>query len=476
MKHYRHSGLITVIAAIIPFLSACQTETGGSSGLSVTTETYNGKIERIVVAPAAPQQEQKPKADTPEPQPQTTETEKPTAVIIEPPKIDPPKVKPPKIEEPTTVVTTPPAPATPVEPQSPAAPEPTLPEVLLAPQITSHPASIVKLVGDSVAFSVKASGKQLTYQWFKDGAPINNTTPTLNISGIQRSDADNYSCMVSNAAGSKQCQPFHLYVHNPVTIIEQPGNTKAFEGESVTLSVTVDGYPEPQVDWYKDGQKLATDKSKLVINGLTAADAGSYYCIAKNKVNEIKCSSASVAVVKKTKITKQPTNQVVAAGESIAINLAATGEGALTYSCYQNGELKLQASNPNELVIEDSTPEDNGVYSCSVVSAEGSSARFAAFDVKVMVDNTRDIQVSWQPPTSRLNGAPLARKDIEKFVVHVAESIDGPFTAAASANWWESGVQISDLRLNQYYFIGITTRDVAGLESGMSTIVRIKVE
>lgn len=71
-----------------------------------------------------------------------------------------------------------------------------------APQITTHPVSQTVAVGAQALFSVTATGGALSYQWFKDGVPIQGAT-TLALSRFA-TDADFgvYRVVVSNRHGS----------------------------------------------------------------------------------------------------------------------------------------------------------------------------------------------------------------------------------------------------------------------------------
>ena len=75
---------------------------------------------------------------------------------------------------------------------------------LTAPQITSQPQSQSVIVGQNAAFSVTASGTQLSYQWFFNTNTLLNgkTSPTLNIANAQPGDQGGYSVIVSNSLGS----------------------------------------------------------------------------------------------------------------------------------------------------------------------------------------------------------------------------------------------------------------------------------
>jgi photosystem II stability/assembly factor-like uncharacterized protein len=81
------------------------------------------------------------------------------------------------------------------------------------PSITSHPASQTKCVGDSVTFSVDASGTGLTYQWRKGGINIAGATgSSYTIASVAAGDAGSYDVVVSGTCGSVTSNPATLTV------------------------------------------------------------------------------------------------------------------------------------------------------------------------------------------------------------------------------------------------------------------------
>ena len=74
----------------------------------------------------------------------------------------------------------------------------------------------------------------------------------------------------------------------PITVIE---------GGEVSLDVTINGKPKPDVKWYKDDKPLREsnrldikargDKHSVVILGIKAEDSGVYKCEAKSKMGTV---------------------------------------------------------------------------------------------------------------------------------------------------------------------------------------------
>lgn len=71
------------------------------------------------------------------------------------------------------------------------------------PTITTQPTASTITAGQTLSFSVVASGEELKYQWIFNGADIAGaTSATFSKSNAQTSDAGNYSVRVSNSVGS----------------------------------------------------------------------------------------------------------------------------------------------------------------------------------------------------------------------------------------------------------------------------------
>lgn len=76
--------------------------------------------------------------------------------------------------------------------------------VIVAPLITSNPAAITVVEGQSATLGTIATGTApLLYQWRRDGVPISGATDsTFTIAATRIADAGSYSVTVANAAGS----------------------------------------------------------------------------------------------------------------------------------------------------------------------------------------------------------------------------------------------------------------------------------
>ncbi|MCC6484522.1 MAG: immunoglobulin domain-containing protein [Armatimonadetes bacterium] len=117
------------------------------------------------------------------------------------------------------------------------------------PAITQHPQDKSASVGDSVTFTVAATGSgTLSYQWLENGAPVGTNSATLTLSNVQASDnGAKIVAVVCDSTGSKASNAATLTVNaaTPMSIGDArqktDGSTVTItEGQVVTL--TGDGF------------------------------------------------------------------------------------------------------------------------------------------------------------------------------------------------------------------------------------------
>jgi hypothetical protein len=225
--------------------------------------------------------------------------------------------------------------------------------------ITAQPtASQNACVGDTVSFSVAATGAGLTYQWYNgaalllDDATISGaTTPTLTINPVATSDSsNNYYCLVS---GTSPCSAVAsasgaLTVNQTPVINTQPAAAQSIcTGGSVSFNISVTG-TLLTYQWYKGGSPLldggsisGATSATLTINPAALTDAANdYYCmVSGNCTSGIASDMAMLTVNEQVTITNQPIiSQNACTGETVSITVAATGTG-LTYQWYDGATL-----------------------------------------------------------------------------------------------------------------------------------------
>jgi len=84
------------------------------------------------------------------------------------------------------------------------------------PVILTQPAAATRTVGQSVTFTMTASGSgSLTYQWYLDGIPIAGAiAPSYTLAAVELTDAGAYTTGVRNTAGEVLSKPAVLTVND----------------------------------------------------------------------------------------------------------------------------------------------------------------------------------------------------------------------------------------------------------------------
>lgn len=160
----------------------------------------------------------------------------------------------------------------------------------------------------------------------------------------------------------------------PPAITQQPTNQTVNEGGTLTLNIVATGATGYQ--WSKDNVSIEEAKSATFTKaGVTPADAGSYKCTVTGAGGNVVSDAAVVTVNALPVITQQPTNQEITEGETLTLNVVATG--ATGYQ-WKKGEEDIPDATTANYTKEGATTADAGSYTCVVTGAGGSVTSNAA--------------------------------------------------------------------------------------------------
>ena len=157
--------------------------------------------------------------------------------------------------------------------------------VLLPPVITQLTESLSVIERESVELSVKAVGSEpVAYQWNKGGEKIEGAThPILPLSKVAPAAAGDYTVTVSNVAGQAKSETITVSVIEPIRIITQPKGVHGILGETVTLTVVVEGTEPINYSWLHNGKPIVGGRhSTLTLTDLGAKDSGEYIVLVNN--------------------------------------------------------------------------------------------------------------------------------------------------------------------------------------------------
>jgi hypothetical protein len=268
-----------------------------------------------------------------------------------------------------------------------------------APTIGQQPADATKALGQSVTFSVSATGTPApTYQWYEGGASIDGATnASYTIDAVAASDAGSYTCVATNDCGSETSSAATLTVDSyaPTVAIDSPSAGRICTGGTVSFGVH---YADPDggapVTVTLDQAGVSIDSSTVggtvtVADGATSADrvvtisgvtgtgtftitiaAGTAY----DQANQLNAAATStiVTVESAPTIDTQPQAAIICASQTASFFVAATGVGTLQYQWRKGGE-NITGATSSTYTMSSVTAGDAGSYDCVVTDGCGST-------------------------------------------------------------------------------------------------------
>lgn len=224
------------------------------------------------------------------------------------------------------------------------------------PEILTEPADQTVCLGDSVSFSVIASGTGLTYQWRRgnvdliDGGNIsgaNSSALVIDPAGYADTASD-YNVVVYGTCLPNDTSINASLIFNAGPVItSEPMNQLACLGDSVAFTVAASGMGLTY-QWRKgninliDGLNISGATSDtLIINPAGYADTASDYNVVVTGLCAPNDTSDNVSLILNIPpvITTEPSDQTICADDSVSFIVTATGTG-LTYQ-WRKGTINL---------------------------------------------------------------------------------------------------------------------------------------
>lgn len=180
----------------------------------------------------------------------------------------------------------------------------------------------------------------------------------------------------------------HRLEDSPPRIVEHPSDLIVSKGEPATLNCKAEGRPTPMVEWYKDGERVDTDREdprshrmllpsgalfflRIVHGRRSKPDEGVYVCVARNYLGEAVSRNASLEVaILRDDFRQTPSDVVVAAGEPAVMEcIPPRGHPEPTISWKRNN-IKVNDRDERitirggKLMISNTRKSDAGMYVC----------------------------------------------------------------------------------------------------------------
>lgn len=176
----------------------------------------------------------------------------------------------------------------------------------------------------------------------------------------------------------------------------QPSSTSAYEGSSVSFSMTASAGSTITYTWYKNGTVIGTNSKTLTLSNISTSNAGAYSCKVATRTASLNCANFTLTVNQIVRITGQPASATLKAGGAASLSVAATGTAPLSYQWYFNGNA-LSGATTSSLNLSNLTSSQAGSYH-AVVTNPGSSATSSTATVAV----TQALALNSQPSSISL--------------------------------------------------------------------------
>ena len=177
-------------------------------------------------------------------------------------------------------------------------------DYLVIPYFVSQPKGVGAAVGSNATLSVIASGIGfLRYQWSFNGVEISDATNAiLTLVQVQLDQSGFYDVRVADDLGSQRSQSAQLVVAIRPSVVVQPFDLTALQGETVILSIAATGSTPLSFRWRRGSstvvnQILSTNVSRLVLTNLSFLNAGNYSVVVTNFGGAAPTSSNAVLTV-----------------------------------------------------------------------------------------------------------------------------------------------------------------------------------
>ncbi|XP_062872443.1 roundabout homolog 2 isoform X3 [Trichomycterus rosablanca] len=295
---------------------------------------------------------------------------------------------------------------------------------LLRDDFRQNPTDVVVAAGEpAILECVPPRGHpEPTIYWKKDKVRIDERDDRIKIRGgklmisnARRSDAGMYVCVGTNMVGERDSETAQVTVFERPTFSRRPINQVVLEEEAVEFRCQAHGDPQPSVRWRKDDVdvprgrfdiRFDKDDYVLRIKKASAADEGTFTCVAENRVGKLE-TSGTLTVRAPPQFVIRPRDQIVAQGRTATFPCETKGNPQPAVFWQKEGSQNLlfpnQPQQPNsrfsvspsgDLTITGVQRADAGYYICQALTVAGSILAKAQLEVS-------DVLTDRPPPIIR---------------------------------------------------------------------------
>ncbi|XP_045065408.1 basement membrane-specific heparan sulfate proteoglycan core protein-like isoform X3 [Coregonus clupeaformis] len=223
---------------------------------------------------------------------------------------------------------------------------------------------------------------------------------TLVLPSVGRADSGEYICNATNNMGTTEVT-IMMDVETPPYATSLPDDVAVRVGEVIRLQCLAHGTPPLLFQWTKLNGSLSTradvQGGDLQINLAIAEDAGTYKCVATNKVGTSE-AHAKVTVRSPLAVRVSPQVEVKARGSAVEFTCSAAGGLGTTMEWLKEGGVLPPNHHIKDgvLRIENLEQSNEGIYICRATSVHGQAQDSAKLTIqalpKVMINVRTAVQ------------------------------------------------------------------------------------
>ncbi|MEZ4856809.1 MAG: LamG-like jellyroll fold domain-containing protein [Gelidibacter sp.] len=295
------------------------------------------------------------------------------------------------------------------------------------PAIGTQPQNLTACEGETVSFSVGATGDDLSYQWYHGTTAVGTNNPNLTLTGVTAANAGTYYVVVSgnsNCATPATSNVVTLSV-NKIEITNNPIDASVCAGSNATFSVNATG-TGLSYQWYYNGNPMSGEINEtLNLTNVSVTNAGNYNVVVSGDYCSAVSSTTAVLTVTEQPIVTINYTQAAYCPSDSAQTVILTGSNTAggTYASTPAG----LAINTNTGTI---TPSSSaaGTYTVTyTVAATGGCA--------IATDNTT-VTIYGMNPAAIIAGGNIVTPNCG--VVAVPVSANAPSVSGATGIWTAS--------------------------------------
>ncbi|XP_035219634.1 Down syndrome cell adhesion molecule-like protein Dscam2 [Stegodyphus dumicola] len=307
----------------------------------------------------------------------------------------------------------------------------------------------------------------VTFRWYFNGREIRGEelgkvtsydvrSSVYLMDKLRAENVGNYTCMVSNAAGSDTASG-QLLVEVPPVWVEEPRDSEVVLGSQVLLTCAATAHPPPRITWrkiqgengggatpgvssseegstflYSSPRWVVSANGSLLISKAQETDAGLYACHVENGIGPGISKNIALKVNVPPKVSVPKGQLAIRKGEAARLACDVTGNGPINVkwvkkqnvieihpgSRFEGNQRRSGTSAYSkqeqytfELLVRDSQQADGGTYYCIARNDYGEHRAEITLDVlepsssprgvRITEITSRSTRVSWQPPLPR---------------------------------------------------------------------------